>query len=204
MNKEYEYLFKIIFLGDIGVGKTSILLRFTDDTFYETYPSTIGVDFKIKTVYYEGKAIKLQIWDTCGQERFRVHNKPQYRGCNGIMVVYDVTDQNSFENVSKWIQEIDRYANNNVIKMLIGNKNDLISQKVVDPLLAQEFADSLDITFKEISAKQAINIEDAFITLVKLCIDRIEEYKPSSTPSSSSSTTVLENSQPQKSNCIIN
>ncbi|KAN0003843.1 hypothetical protein ACTFIZ_010017 [Dictyostelium cf. discoideum] len=203
MDRDYEYLFKFIFVGDSGVGKSSILLRFADDTFFETYISTIGVDFKIKTVYVEGKAIKLQIWDTSGQERFRVHNNSQYRGCHGVMVVYDVTDQRSFENVPKWIQEIERYAHENITKMVIGNKNDLISQRVVDPFLAQEFADSLDITFKETSAKQAINIEDAFITLVKLCIDRIEENKPSS--SSSSSTIVLKNSKkPQKNNCIIN
>ncbi|KAM9992349.1 hypothetical protein ACTFIY_009790 [Dictyostelium cf. discoideum] len=203
MSKEYEYLFKFIFVGDSGVGKSSILLRFTEDTFTETYISTIGVDFKIKTVYIEGKAIKLQIWDTAGQERFRVHNNSQYRGCHAVMVVYDVTDQRSFENVAKWIQEIERYARDNVIKMVIGNKNDLVSQKVVDPFLAQEFADSLDITFKETSAKQAINIEDAFISLVKLCIDRMEEDKPSST-SSSSSTIILKKPRSQKSNCIIN
>ncbi|KAN0036970.1 hypothetical protein ACTFIV_002296 [Dictyostelium citrinum] len=201
MSKDYEYLFKFIFVGDSGVGKSSILLRFAEDTFIETYISTIGVDFKIKTVYIEGRAIKLQVWDTAGQERFRVHNNSQYRGCHGVMVVYDATDQRSFENVPKWIQEIERYANENVIKMVIGNKSDLASQKVVDPFLAREFADSLDISFFETSAKQAINIEDAFISLVKLCIERVEEDKPSPT---NSTTITLKKTQSQKSNCIIN
>ncbi|KAN0015611.1 hypothetical protein ACTFIU_008350 [Dictyostelium citrinum] len=201
MSKDYEYLFKFIFVGDSGVGKSSILLRFAEDTFIETYISTIGVDFKIKTVYIEGRAIKLQVWDTAGQERFRVHNNSQYRGCHGVMVVYDVTDQRSFENVPKWIQEIERYANENVIKMVIGNKSDLASQKVVDPFLAQELADSLEISFFETSAKQAINIEDAFISLVKLCIERVEEDKP---PPTNSTTITLKKTQSQKSNCIIN
>ncbi|EAL70401.1 Rab GTPase [Dictyostelium discoideum AX4] len=173
MSKEYEHLFKFVLAGDSGVGKTSILFRITDDTFTETH-ITIGIEFKIKTVYIEGKPIKLQIWDTAGEKRFRVHNS-HYRGCHGVIIVYDVTDQRSFENVPSWIEDIRRYANENVIKIIIGNKNDLVSQKVVDPFLAQEFADSLDIPFKEISAKQSINIEEAFISLVKLCINRIEE-----------------------------
>ncbi|KAK5577645.1 hypothetical protein RB653_002588 [Dictyostelium firmibasis] len=199
MNSEYEHLLKIVFVGDTGVGKSSILLRFADDTFSESYISTIGVDFKIKTVYFEGKPIKLQIWDTAGQERFRV-NYSHYRGCHGVMVVYDVTDQTSFENVPRWLQEIERYAREGIIKMIIGNKCDLVSQKVVDPFLAKELADSLDVEFLETSAKQAISIEEAFISMVRLNLNQIEENK--SPTSVNSKLTILK--PPQKNNCIIN
>ncbi|XP_013392768.1 ras-related protein ORAB-1 [Lingula anatina] len=165
MNPEYDYLFKLLLIGDSGVGKSCLLLRFADDTYTESYISTIGVDFKIRTIELDGKTIKLQIWDTAGQERFRTITSSYYRGAHGIIIVYDVTDQDSFNNVKQWLQEIDRYASENVNKLLVGNKCDLTTKKVVDYTTAKEFADQLGIPFLETSAKNATNVEQAFMTM---------------------------------------
>ncbi|KAK3886302.1 hypothetical protein Pcinc_009545 [Petrolisthes cinctipes] len=165
MNPEYDYLFKLLLIGDSGVGKSCLLLRFADDTYTESYISTIGVDFKIRTIELDGKTIKLQIWDTAGQERFRTITSSYYRGAHGIIVVYDTTDQESFNNVKQWLQEIDRYACENVNKLLVGNKCDLTHKKVVDYQTAKEYADTLGIPFLETSAKNATNVEQAFMTM---------------------------------------
>ncbi|XP_020653035.1 ras-related protein Rab-1B [Pogona vitticeps] len=165
MNPEYDYLFKLLLIGDSGVGKSCLLLRFADDTYTESYISTIGVDFKIRTIELDGKTIKLQIWDTAGQERFRTITSSYYRGAHGIIVVYDVTDQESYNNVKQWLQEIERYASENVNKLLVGNKCDLTTKKVVDYTTAKEFADSLGIPFLETSAKNSTNVEQSFMTM---------------------------------------
>lgn len=173
MNPEYDYLFKLLLIGDSGVGKSCLLLRFADDTYTESYISTIGVDFKIRTIELEGKTVKLQIWDTAGQERFRTITSSYYRGAHGIIVVYDVTDQDTFANVKQWLQEIDRYACEGVNKLLVGNKSDLASKKVVEYAAAKEFADQLSIPFLETSAKNATNVEQAFLTMAKQIKDRM-------------------------------
>eukprot|EP01112_Ceratiomyxa_fruticulosa_P004364 TRINITY_DN1488_c0_g5_i1.p1 TRINITY_DN1488_c0_g5~~TRINITY_DN1488_c0_g5_i1.p1 ORF type:complete len:207 (+),score=37.53 TRINITY_DN1488_c0_g5_i1:238-858(+) len=165
MNPEYDYLFKLLLIGDSGVGKSCLLLRFADDTYTESYISTIGVDFKIRTITLDGKTIKLQIWDTAGQERFRTITSSYYRGAHGIIVVYDVTDQVSFNNVKQWMQEIQRYACDSVCRLLVGNKSDLIEKKVVDGHVAKEYAESLSIPFLETSAKSSTNVEQAFLTM---------------------------------------
>jgi len=165
MSAEYDYLFKLLLIGDSGVGKSCLLLRFADDTYTESFISTIGVDFKIRTVELDHKTIKLQIWDTAGQERFRTITSSYYRGAHGIIVVYDVTDMESFNNVKTWLSEIDKYATDKVNKLLVGNKCDLVVKKVVDYNTAKEFADSLRIPFLETSAKNATNVEQAFMTM---------------------------------------
>ncbi|GMH25670.1 hypothetical protein Nepgr_027513 [Nepenthes gracilis] len=132
MSNEYDYLFKLLLIGDSSVGKSCLLLRFADDSYVDSYISTIGVDFKIRTVELDGKTIKLQIWDTAGQERFRTITSSYYRGAHGIIIVYDVTEMESFNNVKQWLNEIDRYANDSVCKLLVGNKCDLVENKVVD------------------------------------------------------------------------
>ncbi|OSX65177.1 hypothetical protein POSPLADRAFT_1038965 [Postia placenta MAD-698-R-SB12] len=170
---EYDYLFKLLLIGDSGVGKSCLLLRFADDTYTESYISTIGVDFKIRTIELEGKTVKLQIWDTAGQERFRTITSSYYRGAHGIIVVYDVTDNDTFSNVKQWLQEIDRYASEGVNKLLVGNKSDLTSKKVVEYSAAKEFADQLNIPFLETSAKNATNVEQAFLTMAKQIKDRM-------------------------------
>ena len=180
MNPEYDHLYKLLLIGDSGVGKSCLLLRFADDTYTESYISTIGVDFKIRTIQLDGKTIKLQIWDTAGQERFRTITSSYYRGANGIIVVYDVTDQVSFNNVKQWLQEIDRYACENVNKLLVGNKCDLVSQKAVDYTTAKEFAESLGVPFLETSAKNSTNVEEAFITMAREINQRMAVPSPMS------------------------
>ncbi|XP_024314880.1 ras-related protein RABD1 isoform X2 [Brachypodium distachyon] len=162
---EYDYLFKLLLIGDSSVGKSCLLLRFADDAYVDTYISTIGVDFKIRTVELDGKSVKLQIWDTAGQERFRTITSSYYRGAHGIIIVYDVTDMESFNNVKQWLSEIDRYASDSVCKLLVGNKCDLVDSKVVDTEEAKALADSLGMTFLETSAKESINVEKAFLTM---------------------------------------
>jgi len=175
MTPEYDYLFKLLLIGDSGVGKSCLLLRFADDTYTESYISTIGVDFKIRTIEIDGKTIKLQIWDTAGQERFRTITSSYYRGAHGIIVVYDVTDLESFNNVKNWLHEIDRYAVEGVNKLLVGNKCDLISKKQVESTSAKEFAESLNIPFLETSAKTAVNVENAFIKMAKEIKERLSQ-----------------------------
>ncbi|KAJ5929396.1 hypothetical protein N7454_007244 [Penicillium verhagenii] len=169
----YDYLFKLLLIGDSGVGKSCLLLRFADDTYTESYISTIGVDFKIRTIELDGKTVKLQIWDTAGQERFRTITSSYYRGAHGICVVYDVTDMDSFNNVKQWLQEIDRYATEGVNKLLVGNKSDMEDKKVVEYTVAKEFADSLGIPFLETSAKNASNVEQAFLTMARQIKERM-------------------------------
>ncbi|KAL8137055.1 hypothetical protein V2J09_003056 [Rumex salicifolius] len=154
MNPEYDYLFKLLLIGDSG-----------DDSYLDSYISTIGVDFKIRTVDQDEKTIKLQIWDTAGQERFRTITSSYYRGAHGIIIVYDITDQESFTNVKQWLNEIDRYASDNVNKLLVGNKADMEAERAVPYETAKAFADELGIPFLETSAKDATNVEQAFMTM---------------------------------------
>ncbi|KAK3598664.1 hypothetical protein CHS0354_020425 [Potamilus streckersoni] len=165
MDPDYDYIFKLLLIGDADVGKSSLIRRFADNTFTESYNSTIGLDFITKIIQLDGKTIKLQIMDTAGQERFRTITSSYYTGADGIIVVYDITDKESFNNVKKWLQEIDRYACENVKKLLVGNKCDLTTEKVVDYTTAKEFADQLGIPFLETSAKNATNVEQAFMTI---------------------------------------
>jgi len=160
--KDYDLLYKLLLIGDSGVGKSCLLLRFADDAFTENFISTIGVDFKIKTLNMEGKKIKLQIWDTAGQERFQTITTSYYRGAHGIVIVFDVTNQASFENVKKWLDDVERHASQNIVKLLIGNKCDLEQKRVVDFHTAKALADRLNMPYLETSAKFATNVNDAF------------------------------------------
>jgi len=180
---EYDYLFKLLLIGDSGVGKSCLLLRFADDTYTESYISTIGVDFKIRTIDLDGKTIKLQIWDTAGQERFRTITSSYYRGAHGIIIVYDVTDLDSFQNVKQWLHEIDRYASENVNKLLVGNKADLADKRTVQESDAREFATELSIQFLETSAKEATNVENAFLTMAYEIKQRMASAGPETGPS---------------------
>uniref|UniRef100_A0A1E1XIC3 Putative rab subfamily protein of small gtpase n=1 Tax=Amblyomma aureolatum TaxID=187763 RepID=A0A1E1XIC3_9ACAR len=164
-NAEYDYLFKIVLIGDAGVGKSCLVRRFAEDTFTDGYKLTVGVDFKIKTIELQGKTIKLQIWDTAGEERFYSITSCFYRGAHGIIVVYDVTNQKSFESVKKWFHEVDRNASEHVSKLLVGNKNDLEKDRVVEYNTAKKLAEHLDIAFLETSAKNAVNVEQAFVKM---------------------------------------
>jgi len=163
----YDYLIKLLLIGDSGVGKSCLLLRFSDDSFTPSFITTIGIDFKIRTIELEGKRIKLQIWDTAGQERFRTITTAYYRGAMGILLVYDVTDEKSFNNIRNWIRNIEQHATESVNKILIGNKCDMVEKKVVDSARGKALADEYTIKFLETSAKNSINVEEAFITLAK-------------------------------------
>jgi len=167
MKRDYDYLFKLVLIGDSGVGKSCLLLRFADDNFTDSYISTIGVDFRFRTITIDKKTVKLQIWDTAGQERFRTITSAYYRGADGIIMVYDVTSADSFEHVEEWLSEVDRYANENTSKLLVGNKADMTEEKQVEADVAQRFADKLNIPFLETSAKTATNVDAAFLTMAK-------------------------------------
>lgn len=164
---DYDYLFKFLLIGDSGVGKSSLLLRFADDTYTEAYVTTIGVDFKIRTINVDNKKIKLQIWDTAGQERFRTITTSYYRGAQGIIVMYDITDRDTFENIKLWLNEIDRYACKDVAKLLVGNKSDLESRRQVTYAEAEEFAKSINMIYIETSAKNSINVYQPFEDLAR-------------------------------------
>lgn len=150
-------------VGDSGVGKSCMLLRFVDQQYNETYISTIGVDFRIKTLHVAGKKVKLQIWDTAGQERFRTITSSYYRGAHGVMIVYDSTSQNSFSNVKQWLHEITRYAGDHVEKVLVANKCDQTTRKEVNYTTGKQLADDLGINFTETSAKSGSNINELFL-----------------------------------------
>lgn len=180
MKRDYDFLFKLVLIGDSGVGKSCLLLRFADDNFTDSYISTIGVDFRFRTITIDKKTVKLQIWDTAGQERFRTITSAYYRGADGIIMVYDVTNQESFEHVEEWLSEVDRYANENTSKLLVGNKADLVDDKVVQEETAQRFAEKLGVPFLETSAKTATNVDAAFLTMAKELIKQRTE-KPAKT-----------------------
>ncbi|XP_011454162.1 ras-related protein Rab-35-like [Crassostrea angulata] len=169
MAREYDHLFKLLIIGDSGVGKSSLLLRFSDNTFSGTYITTIGVDFKIRTVDVNGEKVKLQIWDTAGQERFRTITSTYYRGTHGVIVVYDVTSGESFANVKRWLHEIDQNCDV-VNRILVGNKDDDSDRKVVLTQDAQRFAEQMGIQLFETSAKENKNVEEMFLAITKLVL----------------------------------
>nr|DAD22681.1 TPA_asm: hypothetical protein HUJ06_024144 [Nelumbo nucifera] len=177
---EFDYLFKLLLIGDSGVGKSTLLLSFTSNTFEDLSP-TIGeflrqifrVDFKVKLVNIGGKKLKLAIWDTAGQERFRTLTSSYYRGAQGIIMVYDVTRRETFTNLSDvWAKEIDLYSTNqDCIKMLVGNKVDKESERVVTKKEGLEFAREYGCLFIECSAKTRVNVEQCFEELVLKILD---------------------------------
>ena len=164
-DQNYEFIFKVLLLGNSNVGKSSIFLRFVDDIWNDTFVPTIGVDFKIKTFEIDSKKIKMQIWDTAGQERFKNIIASYYRGAHGILLLYDVTDKDSFKNLSNWLIEIEKNASKNVLRVLIGNKCDLEEKRVISFNQGKEFADTYGLKFIETSAKKNLNVNEAFETL---------------------------------------
>lgn len=160
-----DYLFKIIVVGNSGVGKSSLLFRFIDGEFYENQLPTIGVDFKRKTIEHEDKSIKLQIWDTAGQERFGTVCVMYYKCANGALIVYDVTDRQSFQDVEKWVQQVEERGAKDAKMMLIGNKNDREDIRAVSYEEGKALADKLGFDFFETSAKENIQVKEAFTQL---------------------------------------
>ena len=154
----FDYLFKILLIGDSGVGKSSIMTRYIDGHFSETFISTIGVDFKIRNVEVEGKNIKLQVWDCAGQERFRSITSSYYRGAHGVLLVYDITDRSTFESLNHWYDEVDKLCNFSSEIFIIGNKSDMEDRKV-NYEDGEKFAESLDCRFTETNEKEDQNVE---------------------------------------------
>ncbi|KAJ7339631.1 Ras- protein Rab-10 [Desmophyllum pertusum] len=168
----YDYMFKVLLLGDAGVGKTSLMWRFSDDVFNQTYISTIGIDLKLRTIDVEGKKVRLQVWDTAGQERFHAISVSYYRTAVGIMLVYDITRRRSFENIAKWLRNIDEHAQEDVVKLLIGNKCDMQQPRDVKREEGEMLADEYDMSFFETSAKENESIDEAFECIAREIMER--------------------------------
>ena len=171
---KYDFLFKIVVIGDSGVGKSCIMMRFTEDVFNESFISTIGIDFKVRTIDVNGVTIKLQIWDTAGQERFHTITAHYFRGAMGIMLVYDVSDSSSFTNISKWMRSIQKDGGFDGQIMILGNKCDREDSRVISYGRGEVVANAHRATFMETSAKQNINIEESFLAISKLILEKIQ------------------------------
>lgn len=165
MNTEYDYLYKVILIGDASVGKSNILQRFVRNEFISDSKSTIGVEFATKTILHEKHRIKIQLWDTAGQERFRAVTSAYYRGAQGVVLVFDVTNRDSFEHVEKWLREIKDHGDTTASIILVGNKIDLVNARVISQGECIEWASKTGLYYIETSAKQGVGIEDMFTTL---------------------------------------
>jgi len=159
----YSFLFKYIIIGDTGVGKSCLLLQFTDKRFQPVHDLTIGVEFGARMIKLEDKMVKLQIWDTAGQESFRSITRSYYRGAAGALLVYDITRRDTFLHLSRWLEEARQPSQSNMVNMLIGNKNDLEHRRGVSAAEGKAFADENGLIFMETSAKTAYNVETSFL-----------------------------------------
>lgn len=168
-----EHLLKILLIGNSGVGKSCLLMRYVENNFTTNFFNTIGVDFKMKTIPINDREVKLQIWDTAGQERFRTITCNYYRGAHGVVVVYDITDRESFDSVKNWMVEIEKYAQENVNKLLIGNKCDQTAKRQVSHEEGADLARQLKIDFQETSAKEVTNVDTVFKTMAENILNRI-------------------------------
>ncbi|KAJ9698529.1 hypothetical protein PVL29_007551 [Vitis rotundifolia] len=166
VDHEYDYLFKIVLIGDSGVGKSNILSRFTRNEFCLESKSTIGVEFATRTLQIDGKTVKAQIWDTAGQERYRAITSAYYRGAVGALLVYDITKRQTFDNVQRWLRELRDHADSNIVIMMAGNKCDLKHLRAVSEEDGQGLAEREELSFLETSALEATNIEKAFQTIL--------------------------------------
>ncbi|KAK3206370.1 hypothetical protein Dsin_020416 [Dipteronia sinensis] len=166
VDHEYDYLFKIVLIGDSGVGKSNILSRFTRNEFCLESKSTIGVEFATRTLQVEGKTVKAQIWDTAGQERYRAITSAYYRGAVGALLVYDITKRQTFDNVQRWLRELRDHADSNIVIMMAGNKSDLNHLRAVQEEDGHSLAEREGLSFLETSALEATNIEKAFQTIL--------------------------------------
>merc|ERR1711892_204517 len=171
----YAYLFKYIIIGDTGVGKSCLLLQFTDKRFQPVHDLTIGVEFGARMINIKDQQIKLQIWDTAGQEAFRSITRSYYRGAAGALLVYDITRRDTFNHLTTWLEDARQHSNSNMVIMLIGNKSDLEARRDVKREEGEAFAREHGLIFMETSAKTAANVEEAFINTAREIYDKIQE-----------------------------
>ena len=163
-----ENVYKLLLLGDSTVGKTCFLIKYTDQSFQDIHMATIGLDYRVKTMKLKNnKEVKIQIWDTAGQDRFRSITKNYYKGSHGIILIYDITNRRTFENVQKWISQIREETSQNVVIYLIGNKIDMKEERKVSAEEGKKLADELGLPFMETSAKEGININEVFDDIVE-------------------------------------
>ncbi|KAH8824584.1 GTPase [Flagelloscypha sp. PMI_526] len=158
----YDYLFKVVLIGDSGVGKSNLLSRFTRNEFNLESKSTIGVEFATRSINVDSKTVKAQIWDTAGQERYRAITSAYYRGAVGALLVYDIAKHGTYQNVVRWLKELRDHADSNIVIMLVGNKSDLKHLRAVSTDDATAFAQENSLSFIETSALDASNVEAAF------------------------------------------
>ncbi|CAD7961741.1 unnamed protein product [Amoebophrya sp. A120] len=178
----YDHLFKILLVGDSGVGKSSLMLRFCDDMFNERQLATIGVDFRTKTLPLQQKQVKLAVWDTAGQERFRTMTSSYYRGAQGVILAFDTTQKETFDNLPKWIQEVRAHSTHEKAKLLlVGNKVDLLEERQVSREEAEEFANSHAMAYLETSARTNLQVSKAFAELAESILSE-PELLPNTTP----------------------
>jgi len=170
----YNYIFKYIIIGDMGVGKSCLLHQFTDKKFMADCPHTIGVEFGTRIIEVSGQKIKLQIWDTAGQERFRAVTRSYYRGAAGAVMVYDITRRATYNHLSSWLTDARNLTNNNTVIFLIGNKSDLTEQREVSYEEASQFAKENGLFFCEASAKSGDNVEEAFLETARKIYEKIQ------------------------------
>jgi len=168
-NDEYDFLFKVVLIGDSGVGKSNLLSRFTRNEFNPDSKSTIGVEFATRSIEVDGKTVKAQIWDTAGQERYRAITSAYYRGAVGALLVYDVTKRDTFINVTTWLDELRSHSDKNIVVSLVGNKSDLAHLQDVKPEEAEQKAADSDLFYNSIqtSALDSSNVETAFEELLR-------------------------------------
>lgn len=170
---EFDYMFKLLIIGNSSVGKTSVLFRYADEQFTSQFVSTVGIDFKVKTIVKNGTRIKLQIWDTAGQERYRTITTAYYRGALGFLLMYDITNEESFNAVQDWSTQIRTYGWENAQVILVGNKHDMEHERVVIPNRGQELANQLGFEFYEVSAKSGNNVPAVFDRLVDMICENM-------------------------------
>eukprot|EP00345_Euplotes_harpa_P003759 CAMPEP_0168330238 /NCGR_PEP_ID=MMETSP0213-20121227/7599_1 /TAXON_ID=151035 /ORGANISM="Euplotes harpa, Strain FSP1.4" /LENGTH=209 /DNA_ID=CAMNT_0008333745 /DNA_START=16 /DNA_END=641 /DNA_ORIENTATION=- len=174
--QNFHYLFKMVLIGDSSVGKSCLLIRFADDDFTENYVTTIGVDFRFRTLRIEDYSVKLQIWDTAGQERYRTITNAYYRGADGIIVVFDLTNKESFVAVKDWLDEVRKCAPEDTLIIVFANKSDMYEDRQVSEEDIKNFKEKTGLDVIETSAKSADNVEKGFLSLtVKLIDKRLKE-----------------------------